>query len=340
VSPDPNLPPWYKAPADEKAKAVYDDKVMSYLVDSQTRDQKEVFARADNAIALEKLRAENAEALRKAHVESEDKVFVGTIESLRTAAVAAIDRSRETAKYVQTASVAASGLYTGLLGLVFGVADTAEDLPLRGAIPTVFFGLAIAFSTWYLAFLPDKSTELLWPQPSSLPRQNAKRNLDYLIRWVNTVVTARAWSLRAATLYLLLAVAFLPVAFIDPPKGPDLSGIASAMRDVGASPPPNPTPTPSLTATPSWPPPPAIAEPKVAVELYKRQLDAFEKSLASAPESKVGWDWVLIAVATVLGVVSFLYARPSQKSAPGNSSGGRPSRAAGEGLPVTPLGRI
>lgn len=297
-------PAWYKAPEDPALKAVYVEKAAAFLLEEHTRVQKEQFTRADNQIALAKLRAENAEALgklrnenaealRKFHLESEDKQFSGMVDALRTAAIGAIDRSRDTAKYVQTASVAAAGLYTGLLGFVFGIADNAEDLPVRGVIPTVFFAFAVAFSTWYLSYLPDRASGAATSQPSSLPRLNTARNYNQLIDWVTELVGARAWALRAATLFLLLAVGFLPVAFIDPP-------VATAAADTGS------TSAPEVI----WPTPPPIAQEEVAVELYRRQLDAFEKSLkpaASAPN--LGWDVMWGGIAIVLAIVALAFAK-------------------------------
>jgi superfamily II helicase len=62
-----------------------------------------------------------------------------------------IERSRDSAKYVQTAAVAIAGLYSGLLGLVFSI--TSNPLPIRGVYATAFLGLAVALATAYLAFI-------------------------------------------------------------------------------------------------------------------------------------------------------------------------------------------
>lgn len=300
----PKVPSWYLEPTGSGARGKYDEKVGELVAEAQSRADKETFVRADNLIALDKLRGENAEASRKAHIESEDKQFSAMVESLRASAIAGIERGRDTAKYVQTASVAAAGLYTGLLGFVFGFASGAQELPLRAAIPTVFFGLAVAFSTWYLAYLPDGSHSRRPPMPSSLPRENTLRNLNFVIGWVNDVIAARAWALRAASVFLILAVMFLPAAFISAPKLPNLVGAGGTAAAADA-------------AEPAWPSPPSIAEPKLALELYRRQLDRFEKDLNGTPEapSRV-WDWMLIVGAAVVAWVAFRRVRR------GGSSGG------------------
>jgi hypothetical protein len=331
-------PSWYDPPTDPDAKKTYDDLVATALADEQTRAQTGDLTRDENELALEKLRGENAENLRKAQVESEEKVFVATVDALRTATTGAIERSRDTAKYVQTAAIAAAGLYTGLLGFVFGIADSAADLPLRGAIPTVFFGLAVALSTWYIAYVPDDAGERRWPTPSSLPRENARLNLDFVVGWINGIITPRAWALRAASLYMLLAIAFLPAPFIDPQSMPDVGATVGSW--LGRA----PASVPAVTPMPTWPAPPVISQEKVALELYKRQLDQFEKDLKGQPQAPgKGFDLLLIIVAIGAGIAASRIAHrrpPTRTESPGAggpNTGGQSGR--GGALRLVPLWR-
>lgn len=281
-------PEWYQPPSDDKLREAYDDKVAAVLVNEHTR--------------IERLRESNLQLdleRRKAQQAGEQKSFEDTLSDLRTSAIARIERARDAAKYVQTASIAAAGLYTGLLGFVFGFAEGATALPIRAVIPTVFFGLSIAFSTWYLAFLPDRATTVRWQRPRNTPRGNAQSHLATVGMVVTASVTQRAWSMRAAALSLLVAVTCLPIAFIGPPRGlledvgtrvfGPTEEVASAASDVGAI---------------EWPAPPSFASDRLSLELYKRQLDTFEKSIApKASTPSTWWDYELLIAAFLLIVV-------------------------------------
>lgn len=123
-----------------------------------------------------------------------------------------LDRAVQRATYVTTAAGAVATLYTGILGLRYSADHTA--LPARALIPALFIGAAVAFSTFYMAFLrgSTKRQELL---PSGLGGDIAETRLLDFMEWSFGGVLARAWSLRLSVLSLALGLAFLPIGFVQ-----------------------------------------------------------------------------------------------------------------------------
>jgi hypothetical protein len=152
-------------------------------------------------------------ALEKAQWDSEYELRQLFHESIADVAKGAIDRSRDSAKYVQTAAAAIAALYTGALGLVFSVTDNA--LPLRGVYATVFLGLAIALATAYLAFLTRPKAMPPYAGGQSLAAMQLERTA-FLTRWVNSSVHKRRWAIRASVLSLAFGVAFVAAPFVSP----------------------------------------------------------------------------------------------------------------------------
>jgi hypothetical protein len=143
-------------------------------------------------------------------------------------ATGSIDRARDSAKFIQTASAALIAAYTGLLGLVFST--TSRTLPVRGVYAALFLGLAVALSVAYLAFLRGSSASVGAYEPGASYADTQLARSINLIVWTNAVVSTRAWALRASVLCLALGVAFVPAAFIGPS--------ASAASAPGAPVPP------------------------------------------------------------------------------------------------------
>jgi len=130
------------------------------------------------------------------------------------------------ANYVITAAGSIVTLYTGLLALQFSPGGKTP-LPARSIFPALFLGGAVAFATFYVAFLRPirTATELL---PSGLGGDIPQKRLLAYMDWCFAGVLARAWSLRLAVISLALGLALLPVGFVQ------LSTTAATDLVVGA----------------------------------------------------------------------------------------------------------
>ena len=276
--PEPDLP-------DEAAKAEYWKQLADAAVELAKTDLATAYADARAALIREKAeqKANDEEfvARRRAEGDAELDIHKQVLVAMIEIAKGSIDRSRDSAKFVQTVSAALAAAYTTILALVFAAKD--NPLPPRGFIPTIFFGLAAGLATAYLAFL-IQGEGVKVPVGHSLPRENALRKVVLLIRWTAYTVHLRAPFLRAGVCALLLGIVFLPVAVVDIKDPPSIPWVAN----TGPSPAPatvvepSPSPGPSPSATPTWPPPPSGASSDLlAVELYKAQLKAHLTSLGS-----------------------------------------------------------
>jgi hypothetical protein len=189
--------------------------------------------KAEQANALAKLDQEQANALTKLGAEHDNALdsaddtastelqkgrWEGELalaklfhEKLAEVAVGSIERARDSAKYIQTVAAWIATLYTALLALVFSVTDF--PLPIRGVIPAVFLGLAVALAAGYLAFITTAKSIELYKGGTSLTEQQLNRT-GYLVRWINSSVLDRRWAIRASVLSLAFGVAFIPAPFI------------------------------------------------------------------------------------------------------------------------------
>jgi hypothetical protein len=125
----------------------------------------------------------------------------------------ALDRGTAKATYVQTAALAISGIYTGLLGLAFTVTG-GRFLPARGVVPGLFLGLAIFLAAIYVSFITkpeDVSVSTSGGTLAGLQRQ--RRN--NLVVWTRAPALRRRKFLRASILSLGAGVLLLPLAFLD-----------------------------------------------------------------------------------------------------------------------------
>jgi hypothetical protein len=128
----------------------------------------------------------------------------------------AIDRARDSAKFVQTAAAALMTAYAALLGLVFSA--SGRPLPLRGVYAAVFLGLAIALAVAYLAFIKrGQAVEAYQPDVSYATTELART--QSLIDWVNASVANRRNAMRAGVVAFALGVAFIPAAFVGATGG-------------------------------------------------------------------------------------------------------------------------
>jgi hypothetical protein len=124
-----------------------------------------------------------------------------------------LDRSIQRGTYITTAAASVVTLYTGLLALRFGAAGKGPTLPAQSLFPAVLLGSAVVFSTFYIAFLRQRTmvSELL---PSGLGGIIPQARLQAYLEWVTAGVVARAWSLRLAVISLGLGLTLLPVGFV------------------------------------------------------------------------------------------------------------------------------
>lgn len=181
---DPDRSGWppHGAPDTEAAKAVFAGKVAA-------RGK-----RIEAAIA-------RAQANRDADLAQNAEVQKALVEVAR----GGLDRARSNAETVQKAAGTIGTLYTGILGVAFSV--TSRPLPVRGVLPALFLGLAVAASTAYLAYLSrreDSSTTSFRAGGPGLAGQLAR--LEFLIRWIRGAVRERAWLLRSSVVALALGV--------------------------------------------------------------------------------------------------------------------------------------
>jgi hypothetical protein len=125
-------------------------------------------------------------------------------------AKASVDRARAGAQFVETAAAAVVTLYTGALAVAFSA--TSNPLPLRGVMPAVYLGLAIAFAAFYLAY---PSTDV---QRASLPGTASTRDpsawFTSFTSWTRAIILRRRGALRGALFALILGVIFLPAPFL------------------------------------------------------------------------------------------------------------------------------
>jgi hypothetical protein len=177
--------------------------------------------------------------LQKSRWESEFSLAKLFHEKVTEVATGSVERSRDSAKYLQTAAAWIATLYGALLALVFSVTD--HPLPLRGAFPAFFLGLAVALAAAYLAFITTPRKVKMFEGGASLTEQQMNRT-GFLIKWVNATVRDRRWAIRAGVLCLAFGVAFIPAPFIsnhrpapvpDGPTPPPIPG--QVAPDVSAA---------------------------------------------------------------------------------------------------------
>ena len=177
-------------------------------------------ARWDAYLGLKRSREDTALAVESTLLEAVHGGYIAVAQS-------SLDRAVQRATYIATAAGAIATLYTAILALRFGN-SSHPAFPARGLIPALFIGGAVAFSTWYMAFLrgTTKMTELL---PSGLGGSIAETRLMDFMEWTFAGVLARAWSLRLSVISLALGLAFLPIGFVTLSTGVTLGlGVAGA----------------------------------------------------------------------------------------------------------------
>jgi hypothetical protein len=173
-------------------------------------------AAADHSAALSETAAADAadRVETKADLDADRAADAAFNQAVAEVAKGAIDRARAGADFVQKAASAVFALYTGALALAFSVGD--HPLPLRGILPSIFLGLAIALSSGYLAYLTDASS-VSDPQPVEGTAQAQLERTRTFIAWVHASVVNRSVFLRAAVMALGVGVFVLPAPFLTLP---------------------------------------------------------------------------------------------------------------------------
>jgi hypothetical protein len=221
--------------------------------------------------------------------ESEKKLH----ESLSTLIGESIERSRDGAKFVETAAAAVGTVYTGILAFSFAADKT--PLPGRALYAAIFLGIAIVGAAVYLAFI-QHIRPIGRVDYRGVRSEDQWRRTEYLAAWTRAVVQSRAWALRTAVVALAFGVMFMPFAFLPA----HLSETAFESTPTVMEP----------TAEPSWPPPPSLAaDPAIVATLYKAQLDAFvaeKATTTSAPTESTGVSTNVVAFVLFLAALAIL----------------------------------
>jgi hypothetical protein len=150
-------------------------------------------------------------------------------------AKAGIDRARAGAEFVQKAAAAIATVYTAILAFSFKIDTTANalsaPLPVRGFIPVLFLGIAIACASFYLAYFTRTQTS---GRPALGPNivENQDLRSDGFSDFTNHIIEKRSSFARAAVLSLALAVAWLPIAYVVPSGQPILPFWTASGQDI------------------------------------------------------------------------------------------------------------
>jgi len=151
---------------------------------------------------------------RKAEFANYYTVFQAIQSAYLQAAKDSLPTVQARAQFVLTAAGAIATLYTGLLGLVYKVGETAnKPLPERGIWAGIFLGFSIVMATFYFVYV-------IMPPPPKGPVSNVSQLRPDLIERVHRFMTwsankalARRYFLQCAALSLGAGVGFLPAAF-------------------------------------------------------------------------------------------------------------------------------
>ncbi len=125
-----------------------------------------------------------------------------------------LERRTGRADLVQKAAAAIGSAYTGILALSFSL-DKQQLLPAQGIVPTIFLGLAVCFSTAYIAFLrkPSPRNEGAYTSTGIVPLDQVLRR-NAFVNWATAGSWQRVYLLDASILCLGAGVIFLPSAYL------------------------------------------------------------------------------------------------------------------------------
>jgi hypothetical protein len=164
--------------------------------------------RWDTALGLKRTREDTALAADMSLLSAVHGAYVAVAQG-------SLDRALQRATYVTTAAGAIGTVYTGVLAARYTISHQA---PARSILPAIFIGAAVAFSTWYMAFLRGHTREQHFLLSGAGGKIAETRLLSFM-EWTFSGVLARAWSLRAAVISLALALALLPIGLVQLSSG-------------------------------------------------------------------------------------------------------------------------
>lgn len=240
----------------EKAKAIV-------ALEGQKEDIARAKARLDRRLAERKEDSDASVAAETAERTKELELRGLYHQKITEVVAGAIDRARDSAKFVQTAAAALITVYVALLGLVFSAKD--RPLPLRGAYAAAYLGLAIALAVAYLAFLkPTPAVDGYEPKETIAETQLARTAA--FIDWINSGVANRRGALRCSVVAFGIGIAFIPAPFVG------ATGGTAATATAETTPPSIPRAVPA-----------PIADD--ATRLFKHQVDTY---LSAVAEQRAG----------------------------------------------------
>jgi hypothetical protein len=207
--PPPALPPegWTDPPSKYEKKDFVDQMKALYQAELDA-----IAARTQAEVDREAKEEDEDWQLRKADWDSEIALYKAIHDARVEVAKGAIARGQAGAEFVRNAAASIVTLYTGILGLVFGLAEGAKPLPGTAVVPAIFLGFALASAAFYVAFL-TRAPSVDPPKPSSLLRVVAERRLNVFVDWVSHLALSRVFWLHAAVIALSFGVLFLPAVF-------------------------------------------------------------------------------------------------------------------------------
>jgi hypothetical protein len=232
VPPPPNVPSAEKEIAQLHYKGLIDDAAsrLKAALDERVATRKREEDRADTstshdferekvATAAEVAREVAAQAVADARLTADIAAEVALVKSVHDAYIAvaqgAIDRAMKRAEFVTATVTAITGIYTGLLGITYGLQAGNTPLPARGIIPGLFLGTSLVFAALYMAYIRGygKARRLL---PSGLGGDEVvQARLVTFFDWTFSGVLRRAWALRLSVVSLAVALTLLPIPFLD-----------------------------------------------------------------------------------------------------------------------------
>ncbi len=155
----------------------------------------------DDRAVLKEARAANVASLTAFHA------------SLITIASGSVDRARAGATATVTAASAIATVYAGLLALVFNAGGTA--LPTRALLAPIFFAVAIALATAYMAFITPSNVKRKVDESGGWGAK-AYNRVAFFISYTRAIVLRRVWMLQAAVIALAIAIIGIALPFVAP----------------------------------------------------------------------------------------------------------------------------
>lgn len=248
-------------------------------------------AKADHQASLDENAAEK-QAIRAFEQTFFDKLL-GTYQ-------ASLDRSRESAKAVQTTASALGTVYTAIIGITVAVGD--QPAPVRAIIPAVFLGLALLMSTVYLSYPvvgSDRTEDL---SPTRVERMN-----ELVIGFARQAQSRNfkfAYWLRASVVALFIGLATFAVPFLSDPTPIDIDAGAVTLPSPG----------------------PVANEIEAGLEAirYQAQIDIAKSQIEAAKPTQESWPawstWVLIGGVVITLIMPFFATDPAQRASDGTAS--------------------